>query len=78
MSQKFKALDKSHPRSVVVTAGALAGVSEIVATYPLDTIKTVMQVFAPQSVCDQRTNPSFVTAHFVNLERARADTTVCL
>jgi len=44
MSQKFKALDKTHGRGVVVTAGALAGVSEIVATYPLDTIKTVMQV----------------------------------
>ena len=47
MSQLRKALDKNHPREAVVAAGALAGVAEITATYPLDTIKTHMQVDPP-------------------------------
>jgi hypothetical protein len=43
MSQLRKALDKNRPREAVVAAGAIAGVAEITATYPLDTIKTMMQ-----------------------------------
>lgn len=44
MSQLRKSLDKSRPREAVVMAGAMAGVAEITSTYPLDTVKTMMQV----------------------------------
>lgn len=44
MSQLRKSLDKETPPHAVVLAGALAGIAEITSTYPLDTIKTQMQV----------------------------------
>eukprot|EP00298_Acanthocystis_sp_HF-20_P028921 c7775_g1_i1.p1 GENE.c7775_g1_i1~~c7775_g1_i1.p1 ORF type:complete len:300 (+),score=136.53 c7775_g1_i1:70-969(+) len=45
MSQKLKVLGENNPPHVVLFAGAFAGACEVFTTYPLDTIKTHMQVF---------------------------------
>ena len=44
MSQLRKTIDNDYPSEIVLTAGAIAGVSEVIITYPLDTIKTHMQI----------------------------------
>ena len=46
MSQLRKTLhENKHPKYVILTGGLLAGISEILFTYPLDTIKTHQQIY---------------------------------
>ena len=46
MSQLIKVLhEELHPKFVILTGGLLAGFSEIMTTYPLDTIKTHLQIY---------------------------------
>ena len=41
MSQLRKVLhEEQHPKFIILTGGLFAGFSEIMTTYPLDTIKT--------------------------------------
>lgn len=44
MSQLRKTIDTESPPSLVLTAGLVAGTTEVLLTYPLDTIKTHMQI----------------------------------
>jgi nitrogen regulatory protein PII-like uncharacterized protein len=44
MSQLRKTLDNKNPPQLVLVAGAVAGATEVITTYPLDTIKTHMQI----------------------------------
>ena len=46
MSQLRKTLhENKHPKYVILTGGLLADISEILFTYPLDTIKTHQQIY---------------------------------
>ena len=46
MSQMRKTLhEKKYPPQAIVIGGMLGGISEIVVTYPLDTIKTHLQIY---------------------------------
>lgn len=46
MSQLRKTLNEDHtPKYIVLSGGLLAGISEIITTYPLDTIKTHLQIY---------------------------------
>ena len=46
MSQLRKTLNEEHtPKYIVLSGGLLAGISEIITTYPLDTIKTHLQIY---------------------------------
>jgi len=46
MSQLRKVLNEEHtPKYIVLSGGLLAGISEIITTYPLDTIKTHLQIY---------------------------------
>ncbi len=46
MSQLRKVLNEDHtPKFIVLSGGLLAGISEIITTYPLDTIKTHLQIY---------------------------------
>lgn len=45
MSQLRKVIDKENPKIIVLTGGLLAGFSEIITTYPLDTVKTNLQIY---------------------------------
>jgi hypothetical protein len=46
MSQLRKTLhENKHPKYIILTGGLLAGISEILFTYPLDTIKTHQQIY---------------------------------
>ena len=44
MSQLRKTIDKESPPFLVLGAGLIAGTAEVIITYPLDTIKTHMQI----------------------------------
>ena len=44
MSQLRKTIDKESPPLLVLGAGLIAGTTEVIITYPLDTIKTHMQI----------------------------------
>ena len=44
MSQLRKTLDNKNTSELVLVAGAIAGSAEVITTYPLDTIKTHMQI----------------------------------
>ena len=44
MSQLRKTIDTDLPPFLVLSAGAIAGTTEVITTYPLDTIKTHMQI----------------------------------
>ena len=46
MSQLRKVLDENkYPKIIVLSGGLIAGFSEIITTYPLDTIKTNLQIY---------------------------------
>ena len=46
MSQLRKVLHEDNcPKSIVMSGGIIAGFSEIITTYPLDTIKTHLQIY---------------------------------
>lgn len=46
MSQLRKTLNEEHtPKYILLSGGLLAGISEIITTYPLDTIKTHLQIY---------------------------------
>lgn len=46
MSQLRKVLDENkYPKFIILSGGLIAGFSEIITTYPLDTIKTNIQVY---------------------------------
>ena len=45
MSQLRKTIyEKQHPSHIILLGGLLGGISEILTTYPLDTIKTHLQI----------------------------------
>ena len=45
MSQLRKTLDeKNHPKEAILFGGIVAGIGEVIFTYPLDTIKTQLQI----------------------------------
>ena len=46
MSQLRKVLNEDNtPKHIVLSGGLFAGISEIITTYPLDTIKTNLQIY---------------------------------
>ena len=46
MSQLRKTIDNNiYPKQAILIGGLLGGISEILVTYPLDTIKTNMQIY---------------------------------
>ena len=55
-------------------AGAIAGISEHIAMYPMDTIKTRMQALGHPG---QRVQPILFSDHFASIRRALSEKVLC-